>query len=71
MSEYAYCFKFILIGSSGVGKTSILKKLVDDQFSMDVQSTIGVEFDSTKINVDRNDIKLSIRDTRVSNWCNI
>lgn len=63
MSEYAYCFKFILIGSSGVGKTSILKKLVDDQFSMDVQSTIGVEYSSTFFEIDGEQIKLQIWDT--------
>ncbi|OHT16743.1 Ras-related protein Rab-4B [Tritrichomonas foetus] len=59
----AYSFKFIIIGSSGVGKTAILKRLVEDTFSNDSQSTIGVEFDSTMIDVDGQQVKLQIWDT--------
>jgi small GTP-binding protein len=56
-------FKFIIIGSSGVGKTAILKRLVEDTFSEDSQTTIGVEFDSTTIEVDGQTVKLQIWDT--------
>ena len=63
MSSTAYSFKFIIIGSSGVGKTAILKRLVEDTFSTDSQSTIGVEFDSTMIDVDGQQVKLQIWDT--------
>ena len=56
-------FKFILIGSSGVGKTAILKRLVEDSFNDESQSTIGVEFDSTIIDVDDQKVKLQIWDT--------
>jgi small GTP-binding protein len=56
-------FKFIIIGSSGVGKTAILKRLTEDSFSTDSQSTIGVEFDSTIVEVDGQSIKLQIWDT--------
>lgn len=56
-------FKFIVIGSSGVGKTAILKRLVEDTFATDSQSTIGVEFDSTVIDVDGEQVKLQIWDT--------
>ena len=58
-----FSFKFILIGSSGVGKTAILKRLVENTFSSDSQSTIGVEFDSTSVEVDGQQIKLQIWDT--------
>lgn len=58
-----FSFKFILIGSSGVGKTAILKRLVENTFSSDSQSTIGVEFDSTTVDVDGQQIKLQIWDT--------
>ena len=63
MSSSAFSFKFIIIGSSGVGKTAILKRLVEDTFSADSQSTIGVEFDSTIIEVDGQQVKLQIWDT--------
>ncbi|OHS98286.1 Ras-related protein Rab-4B [Tritrichomonas foetus] len=56
-------FKFIVIGSSGVGKTAILKRLVDDVFTGESQSTIGVEFLATSVNVDGKQVKLQIWDT--------
>jgi small GTP-binding protein len=56
-------FKFIVIGSSGVGKTAILKRLVEDVFTTDSQSTIGVEFLATTIDVEGTQVKLQIWDT--------
>jgi small GTP-binding protein len=56
-------FKFIVIGSSGVGKTAILKRLVDDVFTAESQTTIGVEFLATDIDLDGVTIKLQIWDT--------
>jgi small GTP-binding protein len=56
-------YKFIIVGSSGVGKTSILKRLVEDSFSEDSLATIGVEFESTVIMVDSQKVKLQIWDT--------
>jgi small GTP-binding protein len=56
-------YKFIILGSSGVGKTAILKRLVEDRFDDDLQSTIGVEFDSTILNIDDRKVRLQIWDT--------
>ena len=56
-------FKFIVIGSSGVGKTALLTRLVDHTFTGESQSTIGVEFIATEINVDGSAVKLQISDT--------
>lgn len=56
-------FKFIVIGSSGVGKTALLTRLVDHTFTGESQSTIGVEFIATEINVDGSAVKLQIWDT--------
>ena len=61
--EYKHNFKFIVIGSSGVGKTSLLKRLIDDQFSPENTSTIGVECLSTVMEIDGQPIKLQIWDT--------
>jgi small GTP-binding protein len=52
-----------MIGTSGVGKTAILKRLVDDVFITDSQSTIGVEFLATTIDVEGQQVKLQIWDT--------
>jgi small GTP-binding protein len=56
-------YKFIIVGSSGVGKTAILKRLVEDSFSDESVATIGVEFDSTVLVVDDRKVKLQIWDT--------
>jgi small GTP-binding protein len=56
-------YKFIIVGSSGVGKTAILKRLIDDTFTTDIVSTIGVEFESTVLHVDGRKVKLQIWDT--------
>ena len=56
-------YKFIVIGSSGVGKTAILRRLVDDVFVSENQSTIGVEYLATEIDVDGVQLKLQIWDT--------
>jgi small GTP-binding protein len=56
-------FKFIVIGSSGVGKTAILKRLIEDTFTEESLATIGVEFDTTLLMVDNRRVKLQIWDT--------
>jgi small GTP-binding protein len=55
--------KFIVIGSSGVGKTAILKRLVDNTFTGESQTTIGVEYVAATVPVDGVPIKLQIWDT--------
>jgi Ras-related protein Rab-1A len=59
-----YLVKLILIGSSGVGKTSVLTKFADDKFSDTFLTTIGVDFRFKTINYDNNKIaKFQIWDT--------
>lgn len=42
--EYDYLFKLVIVGDSSVGKTSILLRFADDQFSESYLATIGVDF---------------------------
>ena len=56
-------YKFIIVGSSGVGKTSLLKRLVDNEFSEETISTIGVEFETVHLDVDGDKLGIQIWDT--------
>ena len=56
-------YKVVVVGSSGVGKTAIVQRLVDGTFCDEGQSTVGVEFKSHSISFDDETMKLSIWDT--------
>jgi small GTP-binding protein len=55
--------KFIVIGSSGVGKTAITKRFVDDTFTSGSGATVGAEFTVTTIDFDNHQISIQIWDT--------
>ena len=56
--DYDYCFKFILIGDSGVGKSWVLLNLIEKRFKNEHQVNIGVEFGSITLTVDEKIVKL-------------
>ena len=58
-----YLFKLIVIGDSGVGKSSLLRRFADDTFSPTFVSTIGVDFKIVSIEHQSKIIKLQIWDT--------
>lgn len=58
-----YEFKFVLVGDSSVGKSSILTRFVDDKFHEDLLATIGVDFKFRRIKINGEDIKIQIWDT--------
>ena len=43
-------YKVVMVGDFGVGKTSLVKRFVDDSFSEDYLSTIGVSISKKKLN---------------------
>jgi Ras-related protein Rab-11A len=61
--HYDFIFKIVLIGDSGVGKTNILSRYINNQFSLTTQATVGVEFGSKIIKKGEKLIKLQIWDT--------
>lgn len=61
--SYAYLFKYIIIGDTGVGKSCLLLQFTDKRFQPMHDLTIGVEFGSRMISLDNKQIKLQIWDT--------
>ncbi|KAI3434177.1 uncharacterized protein J3R85_006826 [Psidium guajava] len=58
-----YLFKIVLIGDSAVGKSNLLARFARDEFYPNSKSTIGVEFQTQKLNIDGKEIKAQIWDT--------
>lgn len=61
--EHDHMFKLIIIGDTGVGKSCLMKRVMDDEFRQEHQVTIGVEFGSYGVRIDGKIIKLQIWDT--------
>ena len=61
--EYDLMFKILLLGDSGVGKSSLLLRYTKNEFISDMRSTIGVEFALKYITIDNYQLKIQIWDT--------
>jgi small GTP-binding protein len=60
--------KVVIGGSKGVGKTSLMRRAVDDRFDADTLSTIGVEFEVKTITVSDPSITTSPIPVQFSIW---
>ncbi len=58
-----YLFKVLLVGDSGVGKTSLAKRFVKDDFTTSHISTIGVDFEILTLKVRDKLVKVQMWDT--------
>ncbi|CAG9329233.1 unnamed protein product [Blepharisma stoltei] len=63
MATKRYQQKIIVLGDSGVGKTSLLNRYVRQEFSQNYRATIGADFLSKEITVDDRHISLQLWDT--------
>ena len=61
--KYDILLKLVMIGDSGVGKTNILSRYINNEFSLTTKSTVGVEFGSKLIKKNDKIIQLQIWDT--------
>jgi small GTP-binding protein len=62
-NKYEYIFKVILIGSSSVGKSSILQRYIQKVFNESYSCTIGVDFFMKSLDIGDKSIKLQLWDT--------
>jgi small GTP-binding protein len=63
IANYDYLVKILLIGDSGVGKSSLLIRYSENTFTDNFSSTIGIDFRIKTIDVNDKRIKLQIWDT--------
>ncbi|CAI9769696.1 unnamed protein product [Fraxinus pennsylvanica] len=62
-SKIDYVFKIVIIGDSAVGKSQLLARYARNEFSLDSKATIGVEFQTRTLEIDRKTVKAQIWDT--------
>ena len=58
-----YKFKVVVVGDSGVGKTNLIKRFINDTFNKDSKATVGVEFLSKSYLINSEVFKVQIWDT--------
>ena len=63
MESTEYLFKVILIGDSSVGKTNLLSRFVKNEFNSQSKPTVGVDFFSKTVTIDKKSVKAQIWDT--------
>jgi len=62
-TDYEYLFKIVLVGDSGVGKSCLLLRFADDNFTSSHICTIGVDFRFRRLTVGNKTVKMQIWDT--------
>lgn len=55
--------KVIILGDSGVGKTSLMQQFVNNKFSYQYKATIGADFLTKDLTIDNKTVSLQIWDT--------
>ena len=61
--NFHYLFKYIIIGNSSVGKSCIMVRYIHGGFNEEFKTTIGVEFGSKSVTINKKIYKIQIWDT--------
>ena len=60
---YDELYRIVVVGDSGVGKSSLITRFSDDEFKEGYASTVGVDFRIRTIQMDSKVVKLQLWDT--------
>jgi Ras-related protein Rab-7A len=63
MSSHKHFLKVIVLGESGVGKTSLMLRFMDKKYTGVYKATIGADFLSKDLNVGGRAVSLQVWDT--------
>lgn len=61
--DYDRLVKLLVIGDSGVGKTSLISRYVDDTFKDNYINTVGIDFKIKELQLQQTHVKLQLWDT--------
>lgn len=61
--NYTFVFKYILLGNSGVGKSTYINQNINNEFNPTMGTTIGVDFLGKVIQINDDKIKIHVWDT--------
>uniref|UniRef100_A0A671T719 Ras-related protein Rab-7a-like n=1 Tax=Sinocyclocheilus anshuiensis TaxID=1608454 RepID=A0A671T719_9TELE len=61
--------KVIILGDSGVGKTSLMNQYVNNKFSNQYKATIGADFLTKEVMVDDRLVTMQVTTKRAQAWC--
>lgn len=60
---YDLIFKTVIIGDSGVGKSNLFTRYMQNSFNLNSKATVGVEFGAKKLKIKDKSVKAQIWDT--------
>ena len=63
IKDYDFLYKLVIVGDTGVGKSSLLLRFADNQFYENYLATIGGDFRFKTMNIDGKMVKFQIWDT--------
>lgn len=55
-----YLVRLLIVGETGVGKTSLLVRFNEDNFISDQKTTIGVDYKAKEVEIDDELVKLQV-----------
>jgi small GTP-binding protein len=62
-SSYDYVFKLVVVGDSGVGKTNLLGRFINDSFEYSSKSTIGLDLSMKNMVINDKRVRVQVWDT--------